>query len=58
MDSIYLMGSEDVRLAASEMTRAADTMRRAAGDIDEILTRFMEQFRETIQALNSPENIR
>lgn len=53
MDSIYLMGSEDVRQAASEMTRAADTMRRAAGDINETLTRFMEEFREAIQMLDS-----
>ncbi len=48
-DFIYLSGSEDVRNAAYEMTRAAETIRRAAGEMDETLTRFIREFRDAIE---------
>ena len=47
-DFIYLTGSEDVLNAAHEMTRAAETMRRAAGEMNDTLTRFIEDFRELV----------
>ncbi|KKK76226.1 hypothetical protein LCGC14_2865800 [marine sediment metagenome] len=47
-DSIYLMGSEDVRSAAHEMTQAAETMKRASGEMHDTLTRFIEDFRELV----------
>ncbi len=55
MDDIYLMGSEDVRIAASEMTRAAEIMRRAAGDMDEVLSRFIRDFREMVEYMKSED---
>ncbi len=52
-DSIYLVGSEDVRQAAHEMTQAAETMRRAAAEMHETLTRFVQDFREAIEYMKS-----
>lgn len=42
-DYITLMGVDDVRSAGNRMSSAADTMRTAAGQIDESLRRH-EQF--------------
>jgi len=52
-ESIYLMGSEDVRKAASEMKEAAETMRRAASEIHDTLTRFTSDFRELVVQLEA-----
>ena len=41
MDSVYLMGSEDVRKAASEMKQAAAEMTRAANEIRESIERYV-----------------
>ena len=55
MDSIYLMGSEDVRQAAQEMKQAAETMRRAAAEMNDTLTRFLQDFREAIEYMKSED---
>lgn len=39
MDSVYLAGSEDVRAASRNIASAAETMQRAASQIDEALAR-------------------
>lgn len=42
MDFVSLLGTEDVRSAGHEMTRAAEVMRGAAGDIHHALTQHQE----------------
>ena len=54
-DFIYLTGSEDVLNAAHEMTRAAETMRRAAGEMDEIHIRFIRGFRDAVEYMNTED---
>lgn len=47
MDRIYLSGSEDVSRAGSSMLSAAETMNRAASQIEDTMfrnQRFMEQW--------------
>lgn len=45
MDYVTLMGAEGVERAGHRMSEAAETMRRAAGDIQHALTQH-EQFLE------------
>jgi methyl-accepting chemotaxis protein len=54
-DSIYLMGSEDVRRAAGEMRQAADQMTRAASEIRETLNRFLDRFAELVEMMSDKE---
>ncbi len=54
MESIYLMGSEDVRSAANTMRSAAEEMSRAANYINESLTqqqRFMDDWLQRLQSV-------
>ncbi len=46
---IYLSGAEDVQRAGREMTQAAETMRRAAGEMQDVLNRFIQEFREIME---------
>ncbi len=50
-DSIYLAGSEDVRIASHEMTQAAAEMKMAARDIHDALFLSLDQFREQVSVL-------
>jgi hypothetical protein len=45
-DTIILIGSEDVQRAGYEIKAAADTMQRAANQIEWALSRFMERLEE------------
>lgn len=53
---ITLLGAEQVQSAANSMNHAADTMLRAAGNMDEALRshqRFMDDWLERLAALLS-----
>lgn len=58
-ESIHLHGAEDVRKAGFQMTEAAETMRRAAAQIDEALQRherFLDDWLTRLQdALSNQE---
>ena len=47
-ESIYLVGAEDVRRAASTMSSAADEMQRAANIISESNDMFIRRFEELV----------
>jgi hypothetical protein len=56
-DYIRLVGTEEVRHAANTMSEAADTIRRAVGDLDDALrqhrqfmTEWLAQFEAALQA--------
>lgn len=51
MDSIYLVGSEDVKSAAHEMTRAATETQRAASDFSFQVDRLERLWQEVGEAL-------
>jgi hypothetical protein len=46
VDSVYLAGSEDVRAASRNIASAAETMQRAASQIDEALARHQMRMDE------------
>ena len=53
MESVYLLGSEDVRRASGCMYDAAETMIRAASQIDESLRmhqRFLDDWLSRLEA--------
>lgn len=56
MDSIYLVGSEDVRAAGNTISGAADTMRQAANNISgsmeehqRFMTNWLQGLREIME---------
>lgn len=54
MDSMYLMGSEDVSRAASTMSSAASTMQSAASSIShslEMHQRFLDDWLQRLEAI-------
>ena len=48
MEYVTLMGTEDVQRAGRQMEDAADKMLRAAMEIEESLTRFLQRWEEAI----------
>ncbi len=53
MESIYLHGSEDVARAGITIAGAADQMSRAAGSIDESLSRFLRELEGLVSRLEA-----
>lgn len=53
MDSIYLMGSEDVQNAGHNVKAAAAEMTRAAGMNHDTLTWFLDQLEEKVQRMEA-----
>lgn len=51
MDSIHLLGAEDVRSAANSMRSAADSMQSAASTISNAVDQFGRQFYDHISQL-------
>jgi len=45
-DYMTLMGAEDVSRAGRQIAEAAESIRRAAGEIDEVSRRFFQQLDE------------
>ena len=60
METIHLMGAEDVRSAGASISRSAETMRQTISYMDEILSRqqrFMDDWLLRLeQILNEPNN--
>jgi hypothetical protein len=50
---VHLVGTEDVQRAASNMQHSAEEFNRAAGYIDESLSRFLERFEELVIRLEN-----
>jgi Sec-independent protein translocase protein TatA len=57
MDSIYLMGSEDVRNAANTIRNAAEEMRRAANEMSESLERNQRFMDDWLQRFQIPQEL-
>ena len=58
MESIYLMGSEDVRSAANTMRSAAEEMNRAASYFQSVVEqqqRFMDDWLDRLQTAMEPK---
>ncbi len=54
MENIYLVGSEDVRNAASHMHSAADEMTRAASNLEGVFDRhqrFMDDWLQRLEGI-------
>ena len=60
METIHLIGTEEVTRAGHNMNSAAESMRRAADQIDVSLYRFLERFEDLVarmeQATKPPED--
>jgi hypothetical protein len=59
MESILLIGAEDVRSAANTMCSAAEDMQRAASNISHALEmhhRFMDEWLQRFQAVVESKN--
>ena len=57
METIILVGAEDVRSAASSISASADSMGRTAGYIDESLSRFLTRFEELVVRLENCQGV-
>lgn len=51
MDNVYLVGSENVQRAATQMQDAASTIQRAATNLDYTMTNFLQCFSQEIDRL-------
>ncbi len=54
METMLLLGTEDVHRAASRIQDAADTMNRAAGNMDEVFHRqrlFMDEWLQRFESV-------
>ena len=60
MDNIFLVGSEDVQRAGSQISAAADNMKRAADSFDcsierlkNMLEEYVSRFEQAVEKINN-----